>query len=968
MYTFGHSDGTDTLYDVYKEYLQNTVESIMEVYMWYHYHGSSTKKKEYDYSKGSWQEAPTNIQYANAGVNDMVVLTDVSVDDLRLFREDGSDDLNIQVENGLANATKVTIKDHSKYTSTEDSLNGVGGYFNQVEQINVDNGNYVFNLSGYNNFQSGDEANNVIEVDSLQRSFVTAGGGDDTIYASLFNDVIIGGAGNDIVYGDYTKATVEFVKPPNAGDYLIGGAGNDTLMGIDGNDLLDGGIGDDTLIGDRGRDFLQGGQGNDIYEGGEDQDYLKFTGDFGHDRVNLGASKWGNHGDMLIFDHGIDLSRYDLQIDGYNLTVQITSENGQNIDHSVTLEDYLHPDQKSSPIRSVTAFGGLHDISDFIAKIIGQKSFQEIYQQFENKLSSHGHGSADFLEGLMLSVGRIGHSADDERELPTFTQADITWLDSIIPLDSEGANSSFYQDFKERLIDGSHTQEDRKLFMQIKLLGDEAQLPVTTDDIVDNTPPIEPAYPTDTFDALILPPKLPPKFSPTKEHPPEEGNQYIQELVIDEVMDLFGTTQEVRDINARIMFAEIEKHIKQYFAAEPQDQTVTIQSDTPGAEPVELPFITMATRYAPFLKGLMDNYDRDTVLSVFEELYKSSYSEVDYSPYGGLRCGTGVPSISYGQVINHLTQAYDSLVEILQTNSVNVDDGNLGGFRLTVTGDETHINNIRDTVEHFAYWYFTSQQEQDIKEFNYSFNGQARNITLDTNNWYGSSDPLFFTPNETALQNGASTFSTVNGWILDYMWWNNSGGQVTREELKAFMTKPLPFFLERAELSLSTSSGPVCKLPGVGLIPIPERDVDLRSPLLPEPELNYLVDWGNRTRPEPVSLEEFNANYDAWLKVSTYLNSTGSSIIDLYNFPRSENYFFMRFDDAEGYFTSEELNSGDIDFIEFPFGFFGFNGEEYEDETTPDISVSESDMIALQAENDIALQYTDRYTEYLDIV
>ncbi|WP_211186997.1 VCBS domain-containing protein, partial [Achromobacter sp. Bel] len=149
--------------------------------------------------------------------------------------------------------------------------------------------------------------------------------------AVVGNDVINGGAGNDIIFGDtintdhltwgnvaagshdgqglkalqdflayqnghaatsneiydYLKANhAQFNLPddPRGGndtvhggtgdDIIYGQGGNDTLYGDDGNDVLYGGAGNDTLSGGAGNDTLDGGSGNDTLIGGKGDDTL----------------------------------------------------------------------------------------------------------------------------------------------------------------------------------------------------------------------------------------------------------------------------------------------------------------------------------------------------------------------------------------------------------------------------------------------------------------------------------------------------------------------------------------------------------------------------------------------------------------------------------------------------------------------------------------------------------------------
>jgi Ca2+-binding RTX toxin-like protein len=98
-------------------------------------------------------------------------------------------------------------------------------------------------------------------------------GGDDTISAvggvsmgMLFD----GGDGDDRLFGSFRE------------DLLVGGPGNDFLDGQQGADVLDGGDGDDTVQWDPG-------DGSDVVEGGDGRDTLAFNGSNGNEIMELGA-------------------------------------------------------------------------------------------------------------------------------------------------------------------------------------------------------------------------------------------------------------------------------------------------------------------------------------------------------------------------------------------------------------------------------------------------------------------------------------------------------------------------------------------------------------------------------------------------------------------------------------------------------------------------------------------------------
>ena len=121
------------------------------------------------------------------------------------------------------------------------------------------------------------------------------------------DDVINGGSGHDILYGDRTDrssvyAGNDVIHGNDGMDQLFGGRGDDTLFGDsglydtlfgdDGNDYLNGGAGtdymygghnDDTLIGGTGRDFLHGMNGDDYLDGSCDGQRDFLSGGAGQD-------------------------------------------------------------------------------------------------------------------------------------------------------------------------------------------------------------------------------------------------------------------------------------------------------------------------------------------------------------------------------------------------------------------------------------------------------------------------------------------------------------------------------------------------------------------------------------------------------------------------------------------------------------------------------------------------------------
>ncbi|MGU5653465.1 VWA domain-containing protein, partial [Aeromonas allosaccharophila] len=143
---------------------------------------------------------------------------------------------------------------------------------------------------------------NYLAVDSFDD--LSSGLGSLFTAVSVGSDLLQGGAGNDVIFGDSIHADnvdggwFEFVadNPGKSGGQLLNelysqhavygkeGAvgGDDTLDGGDGNDVLYGQKGNDILIGGNGIDILIGGTGSDTLTGGADKDTFKWmAGDIG---------------------------------------------------------------------------------------------------------------------------------------------------------------------------------------------------------------------------------------------------------------------------------------------------------------------------------------------------------------------------------------------------------------------------------------------------------------------------------------------------------------------------------------------------------------------------------------------------------------------------------------------------------------------------------------------------------------
>jgi Ca2+-binding RTX toxin-like protein len=133
-----------------------------------------------------------------------------------------------------------------------------------------------------NSYGVGTAAANVLTGNNGDNLLI-AGAGDDTIHGGDGNDLIFGEDGADTLYGE---AGIDYIAGGSGDDWIEGGDNPDALYGEDGNDRLDGGNSFDTdiLVGGAGNDILDGvsDQANpdyDLMDGGDgDDQYWVDTG------------------------------------------------------------------------------------------------------------------------------------------------------------------------------------------------------------------------------------------------------------------------------------------------------------------------------------------------------------------------------------------------------------------------------------------------------------------------------------------------------------------------------------------------------------------------------------------------------------------------------------------------------------------------------------------------------------------
>jgi len=136
-----------------------------------------------------------------------------------------------------------------------------------------------------------DGLNGLVGLSNNESDVFTASDGNDIQIGSAGNDTLSGGAGGDALFGDYFDDWYSYAAGSGSGSASgsaasgASGGGSATVF----NDYLEGGAGEDLLV---------GGMGNDTLKGGDDADVL-FGDTFGDFQ---GTHGWGNGWEDPRFD------------------------------------------------------------------------------------------------------------------------------------------------------------------------------------------------------------------------------------------------------------------------------------------------------------------------------------------------------------------------------------------------------------------------------------------------------------------------------------------------------------------------------------------------------------------------------------------------------------------------------------------------------------------------------------------
>ncbi len=185
---------------------------------------------------------------------------------------DGDDTLE-----GGHGADMLTGGDDKDTASYSMSAMGVTVRLHSGQAMGGDAEGDSWNLSVTETYTDNDEEE--VEVTLADIENLTGSPNDDILAGDLRDNTIMGGGGDDKIYGgpnpaDVDKETgggltnVDMLYGDGGDDMIYGGAGGDTLWGGAGNDTLHGGPGADTVYGGAGSDMIYADD-DDTIDGGE---------------------------------------------------------------------------------------------------------------------------------------------------------------------------------------------------------------------------------------------------------------------------------------------------------------------------------------------------------------------------------------------------------------------------------------------------------------------------------------------------------------------------------------------------------------------------------------------------------------------------------------------------------------------------------------------------------------------------
>ena len=186
-----------------------------------------------------------------------------------------------------------------QFANTPDTLNGGNGN----DTIYADSADTISGGAGFDVVLQINDNPMTIDLGATSIEYIQAGFGNDTINAATQTTgvQVYAGGGNDTITGS------------NFDDFIFAGVGNDTVVGNDGNDVILGDLGSDSLSGGAGNDSIYADNTDSFIDGGSGFDALYI--------VTSGANSNGMSIDMAAthFEFVADFFGGNDTIDGSGL-------------------------------------------------------------------------------------------------------------------------------------------------------------------------------------------------------------------------------------------------------------------------------------------------------------------------------------------------------------------------------------------------------------------------------------------------------------------------------------------------------------------------------------------------------------------------------------------------------------------------------------------------------------------------
>jgi Ca2+-binding RTX toxin-like protein len=316
-----------------------------------------------------WTNYEAALQKGLVWANSGNLLTGPNVINQAIFISDGDPTayVNVSGNNVTNTGSAIAMNELLGVTDTVNDVTALANAGFLIEAIGVGTGPTLSNL---NSVDSGAGEATIVPDGGLAKVLADL----NPLYAAnaVGDDVLKGGSGNDVIFGDSIHADnldggwaafftansgltnsqlstliaddhVDFGQEGSVGgnDILDGGAGNDILYGQGGNDTLVGGTGDDLLIGGSGNDtyqWLAGESGSDTVQGF----VHNFNGTVNGDRLDLSELLSGENqiggggiGNLLSF---IDISNAGLDT-VIKVSTTSTADPVSSAEQTIVLQD-----------------------------------------------------------------------------------------------------------------------------------------------------------------------------------------------------------------------------------------------------------------------------------------------------------------------------------------------------------------------------------------------------------------------------------------------------------------------------------------------------------------------------------------------------------------------------------------------------------------------------------------------------